>query len=77
MVLESKPFPDCRHLIPRGEIRHLWLMVGKLTYPRFYEKIAGITQCSPELAQDIEKASRRQIRKGDLRPDLWPRRKTA
>lgn len=75
MVLESKPFPDCRHLVP-GTIHSLWLLVGKLTYPRFYEKVAGITQCSAEIAVDIEKASGRKIHRGDLRPDLWPRRQS-
>lgn len=76
MVLEFKLFPDCRHLVP-GSIKSLWLAVGKLTYPRFYEKIAGITQCSAELAVEIEKASGRKIHRGDLRPDLWTHRKAS
>lgn len=32
----------------------------------------GKRKMSPELAMAADKATRGQVRKGDLRPDLWP-----
>lgn len=71
MAKSKRIYPDVRHRL-KMPIKTLWLLVAKLSYPRFYEKIAGFSECSPDLAMDIQMASNRQILKGDLLPKVWP-----
>jgi len=60
---------DLREKVPN--IAALTVQLGK-TYSHIHAVLRGDVQAGPTLAIAIEEATKGEISRSDLRPDLWP-----
>jgi DNA-binding transcriptional regulator YdaS (Cro superfamily) len=62
---------DVRNKLP-FPIEELRVRLGRKSYARLHEYVAGKVPCPAELCIQIETATDGAVKRSDLREDLWP-----
>lgn len=65
------PYPDVSDRMP-FPIAELQRRLGRKSYGKVHRIITGLDKCPADVAPAIESATAGAIKRGDLRPDLWP-----